>query len=134
MNQSHFIKKVLGVPWKNRSISWDAMDCYGLVILYYRHVLGIELPSVTGFSEGEPIADCWTDNIHTWEQVHTPPIQGLLFTSYKGDRPMHVGIVISPTHVLHCRGHINNPGKVEIHSIRAIMTTCGKITFHRFKG
>lgn len=134
MNQSEFIGKMLGKPWVNRAVSWSEVDCYGIVIMYYRHVLGMELPNVTGFSEGEPTDQCWTNNIHTWEQVDTPPTEGLLFTSYKGDRPTHVGIVISPTHVLHCRGSVEQPGKVEVHSIRAIKTVCGRMTYHRFKG
>lgn len=134
MNQSDFINKILGKPWVNRAVSFDSLDCYGVVIMYYRHVLGIELPTVTGFKEGDPIADCWENNINMWEQVDKPSTNGLLFTCYKGERPMHVGIVISPTHVLHCRGNTGNSGKVELHSIRAIAANCGKIVFHRFKG
>ena len=134
MNQSEFINKIKGVPWVNRAVSFDEVDCYGLVVMYYRHVLGLELPVVAGFTENHSIIDCWIGGIHSWEQVDTPPVKGLLFTSYRGDAPMHVGIVISPTHVLHCRGNVARPGKVEIHSIRTIASACGRITYHKFKG
>lgn len=133
MTKQEFIKKMKSVPWVNRAVGFDAVDCFGLVIMYYRHVLGIKVPNVNGFSEDLPMDECW-DNADTWEQVDTPPIEGLAFTAYKGDTPMHVGIVISPTHVLHCRGDFKHHGKVEMHSIRAIKRTCGKITYHRLKG
>jgi hypothetical protein len=43
MTQSDFIGLVNGKPWANRACSFDEMDCWGLVVLYYRHVLGLEL-------------------------------------------------------------------------------------------
>lgn len=134
MNQSEFIHLIKGKPWVNRAVSFDAVDCYGLVILYYKHVLNIELPEVAGFASGDDVDQCWGDGVGAWEEVKTPPYAGLAFTSYKGNIPTHVGIVISSTHLLHCRGHTNKPGKVEIHSIRTVANVCGKITYHKFKG
>ncbi len=133
MNQLEFINKVKHKPWVNRASSFDECDCFGLCMLYYKHVLNIELPQVQGYEENTPTSDCWTGEIHNWMPVDNPSINGLVFTCYRGERPMHVGIVISPTHVLHCRGSEGNPGRVEIHSIRAIERTYGKMTYHKFK-
>ncbi|MBM7346227.1 hypothetical protein JOE09_005293, partial [Pantoea coffeiphila] len=35
---SDFARAMIGVPWANRACSWQACDCWGLVVLYYRHV------------------------------------------------------------------------------------------------
>lgn len=35
---SDFISKVIGVPWANRACSFEKVDCWGLCVLYYRHV------------------------------------------------------------------------------------------------
>ena len=133
MTQSEFIKKVMHKPWVNRASSFDECDCFGLVMLYYKHVLNIDLQAVQGYDDKVDTAECWTNEISNWEAVQTPSVNGLVFTCYRGERPMHVGVVISPTHVLHCRGSEGNHGKVEIHSIRAIQRLYGRITYHQLK-
>ena len=126
MNQNEFIKKILGSPWVNRSSSFDACDCYGLVTLYYKHVLGIDLPIIAGYARGEcDTAQGWKSGIHQWQQMDRPTIDGLLFTCYKGGEPSHVGVIISATKVLHSRGYPGSPGKVEIYR---------KMTTHKFIG
>ncbi|RLJ10259.1 hypothetical protein CKF66_27855, partial [Klebsiella pneumoniae] len=49
MTQSDFIGLVNGKPWANRACSFEQMDCWGLVVLYYRHVLGLELHHIAGY-------------------------------------------------------------------------------------
>lgn len=134
MIQTEFINKTLGLPWVNRAVSFDSLDCWGLVLLYYKHVMNIELPEIKGYSIGEcDTTQGWDSGVNQWEKINSPVI-GSVFTCYKGGKPIHVGIVISPIKVLHARGFIDNPGKVEIHSIRAIENIYGKITYHKFTG
>lgn len=135
MNQQEFIDRVIGLPWVDRASSFESVDCWGLVLLYYKHVLGIELPEITGYEQGEcDTSQGWQSGVHQWQQVDKAAGSGLVFTCYKGNKPSHVGITISPTKVLHSRGWVNNPGKVEIHSIRAIERLYGKLTYHKFIG
>tara|TARA_R110000764_G_scaffold29681_1_gene69381 strand:+ start:19968 stop:20387 length:420 start_codon:yes stop_codon:yes gene_type:complete len=135
MNTKEFIHAIKGRPWVNRASSFDEVDCYGLIVLYYEHVLGVTLPNVSGYESNDCTIDSgWHSAICDWEEVTTPITQGLVFTCYKGDTPTHVGLVISPTHVLHSRGSPNHHGKVEYHSIRAIKSIYGKMTFHKFIG
>ena len=51
MTVNEFIKKSIGARWIDRASTFDQMDCWGLVILYYRHVLGIELTPITGYED-----------------------------------------------------------------------------------
>jgi len=135
MVQQEFIDKVIGNPWVDRASSFESVDCWGLVILYYRHVLDIELPTINGYSQGNcSTRQGWQSGIHQWEQLDKPIGHGLLFTCYFDGKPSHVGITIGPLKVLHARGSRKQPGKVEIHSIRAIERLYGKMTYHRFIG
>lgn len=134
MDQKTFIKRIIGKPWINRSISFDAVDCWGLVVMYYRHVLGIEIPTVEGFVQKKQFKSCYSENVHLWEEIKGPITNGLVFTCYKGDIPTHVGVCVGHGKLLHSRGSVENPGKVDIHSIRSIESIYGKITFHKFIG
>ena len=125
---------MLGKPWVNRASSFGSVDCFGLVMLYYRHVMGIDLPAVDGFKENNNFLDCYKSGIDQWQEVNAPTENGLMFTCYRGGTPMHVGLCIGKGFALHARGNVNQPGKVEIHSIRAIAHLYGKITYHKFIG
>lgn len=134
MTEQEFIKRVLHKPWVNRACDFDGMDCWGLVVLYYRHVLGIELPEVSGYSAGEDFECLYNEHIYSdWEDVSHAAEAGLMVTIYHGPEPSHVGILTSDKRVLHCGGSIFAGGRVSIHSIAALEYATGPITFHRFK-
>ncbi len=40
--------KLIGIPFKLDRCDFDGADCRGIVCLYYRHVLGVELPFTDG--------------------------------------------------------------------------------------
>ncbi len=134
MNQNEFIKKTLGKPWVNRASSFDACDCWGLVVLYYKHVLDINIPTVQGFIENNNFEKCYQENNHLWEEVTKPITEGLVFTCYKGGKPTHVGICAGHGKVLHSRGSFDDKGSVAVHSIRSIEAVYGKMTYHKFIG
>jgi len=93
------------------------------------------LPVVRGYKENSTdIVNGFNNQVQYWKEVTKPITDGLVFTCYKGEKPTHVGLVISPTHVIHSRGSVKESGKVEIHSIRAIQSVYGKMTFHKFIG
>lgn len=135
MVQQEFIDRVIGKPWVDRASSFDEVDCFGLVILYYKHVLNIELPVITGYAQGVcNTSQGWQSGIHQWQQLDKAVGHGLLFTCYKDGKPSHVGVTIGPLKVLHARGSVGHPGKVEVHSIRAIERMYGGATYHKFIG
>ena len=131
MTQNDFIGKVLGIPWVNRASSFDACDCWGLVLLYYKEVLNINLPTVKGFTEKEDFLHCYESGVKQWEEVKAPIEQGLAFTSYKGGKPTHVGVCIGKGLALHSRDERSG---VQVHSLRAIEAIYGKISYHKFIG
>lgn len=136
MNQNEFVEQVNSKPWINRSVDLNGMDCYGLVILYYRHVLGIELPTPQGYLQFDDMSECWSNETKSgrWEIVDRPVSGGLVFTAYHGETPLHVGIMLDRQRAIHCRGTDELGGKVEIHKISAIEKYYGKVTFHKYVG
>ena len=137
MTKNEFINKVIGLPWINRAASFDAVDCWGLVILYYKHVLNIELPVVDGYQLNDNISKCRQreSNKTHWEEVESADNNTLVFTCYDTiGRPAHVGLYIGGGMVLHAHGNEELGGSVKAHKIKVIERMYGKMTFHKFLG
>lgn len=133
MDRATFIKKIIGTKWINRASSFEGCDCWGLVILYYRHVLSIELPPVVGYCDNADMTNCWRNEsrLPRWAAVDNPSRDGLVFTCYKGAIPTHVGVTIGDGKVLHSNGTTESGG-VQVNSIRAIESMYGRMTYHKF--
>nr|DAL55998.1 MAG TPA_asm: hypothetical protein [Caudoviricetes sp.] len=103
MTQSEFIRLVNGKPWVNRACCFEQMDCWGLVVLYYRHVLGLELHHIPGYESGADFITCYSEESPNWRAV---PVAwpGCLAVFYYADRPVHVGVMLDPIKCLHSRG------------------------------
>jgi cell wall-associated NlpC family hydrolase len=82
------------VPWANRACSFDKVDCWGLCVLYYRHVLGIELHQTPDYEAGEDFFTCYQGDVVFWRQVDKP-VEGGIFVGYRGAQPAHVGLVLN---------------------------------------
>lgn len=129
MTENEFIKRWIGTPWEDRAIGPDSVDCWGLVYLYFRDVLNVEVskPSdheniITGF-QSEVESGKWKECEH--------PSEGLVFMSFRGDSPMHCGIVTSKRRVLHAPGSPESKNTVALNSIKAIQKVYGKCKFYK---
>ncbi|AZS56814.1 NlpC/P60 family protein [Pectobacterium parmentieri] len=102
MTQDEFIRRVIGKQWIDRACSFDAMDCWGLVVLYYRHVIGIEIHQTPDYEAGNDFITCYENDVNFWRQsAHQP---GSLAVFFKGENPDHVGIVLAGNKCLHSLG------------------------------
>ncbi|WP_063613780.1 NlpC/P60 family protein, partial [Enterobacter hormaechei] len=102
MTKDEFIRRVIGVPWANRACSFEKVDCWGLCVLYYRHVLGIELHQTPDYEAGEDFFTCYQGDVVFWRKVDKP-VDGGIFVGYRGAQPAHVGLVLN-RQALHSRG------------------------------
>ena len=91
---SNFISRMIGVPWANRACSFEKVDCWGLVVLYYRHVLGIELHQTPDYEAGADFFTCYQGDVVFWRKVDKPE-EGGIFVGYRGAQPAHVGLVLN---------------------------------------
>jgi len=109
MTLSNFILKSMNMPFVEKGRDYDGCDCFGLVYLGFRDVLGIELPKHTDEYENSGITP---DSRHhlggliskhkrAWEQVKdAQPMDVALFRL--GGQPIHVGLMIDKKNFIHC--------------------------------
>ncbi|KNE88431.1 hypothetical protein PSTG_18168, partial [Puccinia striiformis f. sp. tritici PST-78] len=83
-----------GKPWRDRACSFDAADCWGLVVMYYRHVLGIEIHQTPDYEAGSDFLTCFTGDIVFWKQAEKAS-DSSIFIAYYGAEPKHVGLVVN---------------------------------------
>ncbi|ELW2864863.1 C40 family peptidase [Salmonella enterica] len=102
MNKEEFINTVFGKPWVNRSCTLDAMDCWALVVLYYRLVHGINIHHTDDYGNGSDFATCYHSEVDFWQR-HEHPVPGGIFVAYRGAVPVHVGLVIDDHTIFHAR-------------------------------
>ncbi|CAI1631127.1 C40 family peptidase [Serratia liquefaciens] len=115
MQKDDFIRRVLGLPWADRACTFDAVDCWGLVVLYYRHVLGIEIHQTPGYEAGKDFLTCFDGDVVFWHP--SPGRDGDIAVFYRGDEPAHIGVIVGGGKCLHSRGE---SGNVRVDSILAI--------------
>lgn len=128
MTPYQFANLMLGKPWVRWRSDFDACDCWGLVVLYYREVRGIDLGAV-------PNTDLTTGymaEVKNWIEVDTPSNGATVMTSWRGGNPTHCGIVLDVGDILHCAGNLNMPGNVRIDRIKAIERIYGKVKFYDY--
>ena len=97
--------KYIGLRYKDNGRDIDGIDCWGLVRLYYKEELNIDLPSYVDEYTG-PYDTNVTRAISlykdSWNKTTTPaPGDVVLFNIY--GEPAHVGVYVGNNKFLHCR-------------------------------
>lgn len=124
MTKDEFIMRTIGrVTWKKYAADWDHMDCFGLVQMYYRHVLGIET------TWGETLND-WKEQ--GWEELEHPADGACAFICWRGSIPEHAGLYIGNGMLLHCDGTEYKTGGVRINSVKSINQIYGTVKFYAY--
>lgn len=127
MTPTEFASRMIGVPWRKWHASWEAVDCYGIVVLYFREVLGIDLGEVpqTDIVAGFTAARGW---------VQCEPAAGATcFMAWRDGSPTHCGILLDAARVLHAEGSETVPGSVRITRLAALRRIYGDdVRFYRY--
>lgn len=129
MHRGEFISRIEGVPWSNRACSFDAADCWGLVVMYYRHVLGIEVHQTADYESGRDFMTCYDADVVFWQRSETFCDEGI-FVAWVGSQPVHVGLILSGR-ALHSRGE---NGHVRFDAIRTIQKLFTRVEFYQYAG
>lgn len=127
MLKSDFIKKVTGVPWLDRACTFEAMDCWGLVVLYYRHVLGIEIHHAQDYESGSDFLTCFEEEVIFWRDTEIFT-DGGIFIAYYGAQPVHVGLTVDGM-AFHSRGEC---GHVRADNMRTIKKLFTRVEFKSY--
>lgn len=137
MTSDEFMRKAVGLPWIDRACSWAAMDCWGVVIMFFRHVHDAELPVVEGYESGDKsISAGFIEQLQSglWVRVDGPVGTGIAFTSYINGVPAHVGVVIDGKYVLHSAGNENHEGQVRCDRLESFTRLHRNIEFYQYLG
>ncbi len=99
----------VGVPWIQGGNQLSGADCWGLVLLIYKHIYKIDINKHVGAThEGEQLADVIAaeSGEPMWSPVRDHPRCGDVAVIYvRGtNRPEHVGVYIANGNVLHSPG------------------------------
>lgn len=129
MHRDEFISRIEGVPWCNRACSFDAADCWGLVVMYYRHVLGIEVHQTADYESGRDFMTCYASDVVFWQRSETFCDEGI-FVAWVGSQPVHVGLIVDGR-ALHSRGE---NGHVRFDAIRTIQKLFTRVEFYQYAG
>ena len=97
--------KYIGLPYKNNGRDAAGVDCWGLVCLFYKDELGIELPSYIDDYVGpnDPsvvsLVNSYKDQ---WTSTTTPNVGNVVLFNILGE-PTHVGVYVGNNKFLHAR-------------------------------
>lgn len=131
MTPQEFADRATGINgprWVRWASTWEQADCYGIVILYHREVLGIELGPVpqTDIASGFVAARGWQDC--------GPEPGSAAFMAWLDNQPAHCGIVLPGGMVLHAQGSVESGGCVRATRLRVMASIYSTLTFHRYVG
>lgn len=94
MNAREWVNSHIGVPWVLGGREHDAFDCFGLIVLYYRDVKGVELPDWDSAEKSKRwIVDTLNAAHKTiWEVVSEPQDGDIVAALSVHGTPFHVGL------------------------------------------
>lgn len=126
MTPQEFTARAVGLPWVRWRSDWEACDCYGLVILYFRHVLGIELGEVphTDVAQGLAQSTCWAEC--------DPEAGATMWMAWRDGAPTHVGMLITDSTVLHAEGTHEAGGSTRVTRLDVAKRAYGDAVFYRY--
>lgn len=100
-----FAQRAIDVPFKPHGRDWDAWDCWGLIYVAYKEVMGIELPrydrDYTTVKDVQLLRRLFRHGIEKyWTEVDTvQPCDGIMY--YATGETSHVGLAVTSTMMLH---------------------------------
>ena len=126
MTPQEFAARAVGTPWVRWRSDFDGADCYGIVILYHREVLGLDLGAVpqsdiaSGFSSAQGWHECGLED------------GASCFMAWRNGAPTHCGVLLPGAMVLHAEGSALHPGSVRITRLAAMQRAYGELRFYRY--
>ena len=120
---------MFGKPYVDRHCAVDAVDCWGLVALYYRLVHVINIHHTDDYGNGSDFATCYHSEVDFWLR-HEHPVPGGIFVAYRGAVPVHVGLVIDDHTIFHARDKTS----VRLDKLRTLERLSTKVEFLTYAG
>ena len=98
--------KFIGIPFEDNKADYDSADCFGIIRLFYKEVIGIEIFKHTGNSDNlrKVIMEYLKEAETNWTLEDTPKKFDVIAMAHDPRHPkiiQHFGIMVSDTEMLH---------------------------------
>lgn len=128
MHPNDFLQRIMalpGVPWVRWRADWSGCDCFGLVVLWHREVLGVELGPVpeTDIADGFALAAGW--------EPCEPDPGVTAWMTWRNGAPTHCGVLVAADMVLHNDGAPDRPGAARLTRLSAMQRLHQDLRFYR---
>ena len=125
----------VGIPWLKGGYDKSGAECWGLVILTLREVLGVHVKEYNGSKACGAELSCIIDgetNSTRWHQIARPQ-PGSLAVMYdkKTGRPNHVGVFVGNGNILHSPDD-GGRNLSQIHPVRLLNRAFKRIEYYRY--
>lgn len=127
LTPDEFASRAVGLPWQRWRSDWQAADCFGLVVLYFREVLGVDLGPVpqTDIESGFLAARGWSEC--------GPEPGATAWMAWRDGAPTHCGVLLPGGKVLHSEGTPERPGRARVSNLPAVVRFYGAdVRFYRY--
>lgn len=105
MTPAEAIDRLLMVPHVPGQGSWSGADCWGIVELWYRHVLGIEVGDRGAIDPGSDGLQVGFDAKSDWQPIEVPADHCLVILRAGRLAAGHVGIFYNGSVLHSSKGH-----------------------------
>lgn len=113
MDVLEFARRAISVPFIERGRSWDGWDCWGLVVVAYHEMFGLELPDYldryeTTFRKRDLFRlsrTCRREREMGWHEAAEPAPGDVALIMRRGV-PIHIGMVMRPDRILHAENGV----------------------------
>lgn len=107
------LQDLIGIPYLKGGRNIKGVDCYGLVKLYYKNILDIDIPETKIMPEQSRriMINYLNELAINWDTHQEPKKHDVVAFCYDPKHPKivtHFGIMIDNKKVLHCLGKINS--------------------------
>lgn len=107
------MRRFIGIPFSDEVQTFDGCNCYGLVRLFYKDKLGIDIPALQVHSDhSNRVWATYLKEIgENWDSVDEPQLYDVVAMAQDVSHPrivQHVGIYIGDGKVLHTLNKIHS--------------------------
>lgn len=126
MAPAEFAAKAVGLPWVRWRSDWLACDCYGLVVLYWREVRGLDLGPVPRAN----IASGFAGLQAQWVECGPEP-ESTAWMAWREGAPTHCGVLLSAGQLLHAQEGPPGHGAARITRLTVMARLHSDIRFYK---
>ncbi|WP_418186723.1 NlpC/P60 family protein [Aliarcobacter lanthieri] len=107
------LKDFIGIPYQDGGRDLQGCDCYGLVKLYYKEMLNIDIPEsrIIATQPKRIFLNYLNELNENWNKIEKPIKHSVVAFMYNPNHPKivtHFGVMIDDKTVLHCLNKINS--------------------------